>query len=287
MSLIRAWVDGNAFRSESFTIQCDVQYVRNISAAGVTEGGNFVDVDTEFCVIVHGCKTNEKAYVCVRMREETIHTEPITPLRPTDLVVEALDQMEEWKLSHLPLVSIEGMYMGLIREDALLESEDDNAPVSTVFNPVFAPSVLPKAHPFTLMDVCTRDRITLIPIVDDQGAYVGAHLLTDVLEFFRATPALSQPGAVLVMRTELAQYSLAEMAAVVEQNDAKILASWLTQSNAMNEVEITLKINVEHSGPIVQSLQRYGYEIGGIFGDRNFDSDYRERYDHLMNYLKY
>jgi len=221
------------------------------------------------------------------MLEETVHTEPISPLRPTDFVVEALDQMEEWKLSHLPMVDASGKYMGLISEDVLFESEDDNAPIQTVFNPAFAPSVLPNAHAFVLMDVCTRDRITLIPIVDHEGFYKGAHMLTDVLEFFRSTPALSQPGAILVMRAETAQYSMAEMAAVVEQNDAKVLASWLTHSSAANEVEITLKINVEHSGPIVQSLQRYGYEIGGIFGDRNFDSDYRERYDHLMNYLKY
>ncbi|NDH90684.1 MAG: acetoin utilization protein acuB, partial [Flavobacteriia bacterium] len=53
------------------------------------------------------------------------------------------------------------------------------------------------------------------------------------------------------------------------------------------DIEITLKINVEHSGPIAHSLQRYGYEIGGIFGDKNFDEDYQQRYDHLMNYLKY
>jgi hypothetical protein len=91
----------------------------------------------------------------------------------------------------------------------------------------------------------------------------------------------------LVLFAPLSTYSLAEIASVVEQNDAKVLATWLTQTKAASDIEIMLKINVEHSGPIVQSLQRYGYEIGGIFGDKNFDEDYQQRYDHLMNYLKY
>jgi len=221
------------------------------------------------------------------MLQESIHTEPISPLRPSDSIVEALDQMEEWKLTHLPLVDASGMYLGLISEDALLAASDDRDQVETALNPAFAPSVLPKSHAFVVLDVCTRDRITIIPVVTQEGMYEGAHLLTDVLEFFRATPALSQPGAVLVLFAPLSTYSLAEIASVVEQNDAKVLATWLTQGNTASDIEITLKINVEHSGPIAHSLQRYGYEIGGIFGDKNFDEDYQERYDHLMNYLKY
>ena len=221
------------------------------------------------------------------MLQESIHTEPISPLHPSNSIVEALDHMEEWKLAHLPLVDDAGTYLGLISEDALLAAADDRAEVQTVLNPAFAPSVLPKSHAFLVMNVCTRDRITIIPIVNTEGQYEGAHLLTDVLEFFRGTPALSQPGAVLVLFAPLSTYSLAEIASVVEQNDAKVLATWLIQGKTSSHVEITLKINVEHSGPIAQSLQRYGYEIGGIFGDKNFDEDYQQRYDHLMNYLKY
>ena len=54
-----------------------------------------------------------------------------------------------------------------------------------------------------------------------------------------------------------------------------------------NEVKLVIKLNVENSTSIVQSLERYGYRLDGIFGDATFELDYQERYNHLMNYLKY
>ncbi|MEY2971009.1 MAG: hypothetical protein RLZZ599_1382 [Bacteroidota bacterium] len=221
------------------------------------------------------------------MRQETVHTEPISPLRPTESILGALDQMEELKLSHLPLVDETGRYIGLISEDMLLEATDDQASVSTVLNPAFAPCVRLGSHEFEVLELCTQHRITFIPVIDLEGVFRGGHMLSDVLEFFRGTPALVQPGAVVVLHNDHQQYSMVEIATVVEQNDAKILASWLTHRGASQELQITLKLNVEHTGPIVRSLQRYGYEIDGIFGDQSFQEDYQRRYNHLMNYLKY
>ena len=57
-------------------------------------------------------------------------------------------------------------------------------------------------------------------------------------------------------------------------------------SGPTSEVRRILKLNVEHSTPIVQSLERYEYRLT-ISGDANFELDYKERFNHLMNYLKY
>jgi CBS domain-containing protein len=238
-------------------------------------------------VIVHGGKAKEKGYVCYEMLQETLHTEPIKGILPETTVAEALEFMDDLKISHLPLVTKDGLYAGLLSEDALYESEDDTQPAQSTLRQGFFPHVREGAHFFEVMEVCTQHRITLVPVVNTAGRYINSFLLSDILEFFRATPTLLQTGAMLVVSIAAEQYSLVEIAHAVEHNDAKLLGLWMTHKAVETSLQLTLKLNLEHTAPIIKSLQRYGYEIEGIFGDESYDADYRERYDHLMNYLKY
>lgn len=221
------------------------------------------------------------------MTTESIHTEPIKPLSVQTTVIEALDLMEELKLTDLPLVNEQGRYLGLIREDDLFEAGDDQGSVTQAYNPGFAPSVKEGAHAFEVLEVCTTHRIMTIPVVDSTGQFISAHLFTDVLEYFRATPTLLQPGAIVVLHIPAHDYSAVHIAQAAEHNDARILGLWLHSAPGQTALEVTVKLNVERTSPVINNLQRYGYEVAGVFGDKHYDEDYRERYDHLMNYLKY
>ncbi|CAI8392815.1 MAG: Uncharacterised protein [Cryomorphaceae bacterium] len=221
------------------------------------------------------------------MRQESTHIEPIKALTRGSLVVEALDRMEEHKVSELPLIDDQGMYLGLLTEDALLDAIDENASVTQAYNPAHAPFVRSSAHAFEILALTTQFRLTLIPVIDEDGRYISAYLLSDVVEFFRDTPTLMQPGAVAVLSVEQAQYSMVTVSTVVEQNDAKVLGLWMVEPVAAGMIRFILKLNTEHSGPIIQSIQRYGYTLDGLHGDLSFEQDYQNRYDHLMNYLKY
>ena len=232
-------------------------------------------------------KAKEKGYVCYEMLQETLHTEPIKGIILETTIAEALEFMEDLKISDLPVVTNEGMYAGLLSEDALYEAQDDTAYVQSALRPAFVPHVIEGAHFFEIMEVCTQHRITLVPVVNKEGRYINSYLLSDILEFFRATPTLLQSGAILVVSIATDQYSVIDIAHAVEHNDAKLLGLWMTHQANETALQLTLKVNLEHTAPIIKSLQRYGYEIEGIFGDESYDADYRERYDHLMNYLKY
>ena len=221
------------------------------------------------------------------MMKQSVHLEPFAALGPETSVIEAIDRMEEMKVSDFPVVNAEGIYLGLVSEDALLEYGDDNAPVTKVINPANAHFVLPDAHYFEVLAMVVQYRLTSLPIVASDGTYQSAYLLSDVVEFFRNTPTLMQPGALLTMSVDQSQYSILTIANAVEQNDAKLLGLWLIAPDLPSEVKMVLKLNVEHSTPIVQSLERYEYRLDGISGDANFELDYKERFNHLMNYLKY
>ena len=68
--------------------------------------------------------------------------------------------MEEMKVSDFPVVNAEGIYLGLVSEDALLEYGDDNAPVTKVINPANAHFVLPDAHYFDVLAMVVQYRLT-------------------------------------------------------------------------------------------------------------------------------
>ena len=63
------------------------------------------------------------------MKKQSIHLEPFAPLSPETSIIEAIDKMDEMKVSDFPVVNAEGVYMGLVSEDILLEFGDDSAPV--------------------------------------------------------------------------------------------------------------------------------------------------------------
>ena len=67
------------------------------------------------------------------MKKQFVHLEPFVPLSPETSIIEAIDKMDEMKVS-VPVVNAEGAYMGLVSEDSLLELGDDRAPVSKALN---------------------------------------------------------------------------------------------------------------------------------------------------------
>ena len=221
------------------------------------------------------------------MKKQSVHLEPFVPLSPETSIIEAIDKMDEMKVSDFPVVNAEGLYMGLVSEDVLLEFGDDRAPVSKALNAANAHFVHPDAHYFDILAVVVNYRLTSLPVVDKDGQYKTAYLLSDVFEFFRESPTLMQVGAILTLSVDQPQYSMITISNVVEQNDAKILGLWMLTPDVSNEVKLVIKLNVEKSTSIVKSLERHGYRLEGIFGDATFELDYQERYNHLMNYLKY
>ena len=221
------------------------------------------------------------------MKKQSVHLEPFVPLSPETSIIEAIDKMDEMKVSDFPVVNAEGAYMGLVSEDSLLELGDDRAPVSKALNAANAHFVHPDAHYFDILAVVVNYRLTSLPVVDKDGQYKTAYLLSDVFEFFRESPTLMQVGAILTLSVDQPQYSMITISNVVEQNDAKILGLWMLTPDVSNEVKLVIKLNVGKSTSIVQSLERHGYRLEGIFGDPTFELDYQERYNHLMNYLKY
>jgi glycine cleavage system regulatory protein len=94
------------------------------------------------------------------------------------------------------------------------------------------------------------------------------------------------PGGVIVLELNVHDYSLAHIARIVEDNDAKILSSHVSSVSDSMKLEVTLKINREDVTSIILSLMRYDYTIKASYRSSNRNEDVlRNHYEQLMMYL--
>ena len=81
-------------------------------------------------------------------------------------------------------------------------------------------------------------------------------------------------------------YSLSEIARIVEENDAKILG--LTVDAIPEEpgrIVVSILVNKAECEGILQSFYRYNYNILNTFSSLGENSDLLDRYSLLMRYL--
>jgi hypothetical protein len=101
---------------------------------------------------------------------------------------------------------------------------------------------------------------------------------------FDQTPFFYEPGAVLIIRKGLKEYSFSEVSQIVESNNAKILGVFLSKVENLL-AEITVKINNHNISEIIQTFIRYGYEVVSGNEEESYLQDLKDRSDYLKKYL--
>jgi len=95
------------------------------------------------------------------------------------------------------------------------------------------------------------------------------------------------PGGIIVLELNAHDYSMAQIARIVEDNDAKIWCSNVAPATVDTlKMEVTLKINQTDLTSIIRSFQRYDYTIKASYqGHNRHDDVLRSHYDQFMLYL--
>lgn len=208
----------------------------------------------------------------------------ISPLKPNDTVAHALSVMEEYKVEHLPLVDKKA-YLGMISEEELLCVEDTETEVSVYQKELIRPAIRDNQHIFAAFDLFDKFQLTLLPVVDDQEQYAGYLSMMDMIEASANLGAVREQGSILVLEMGVHDYSLAELARLVEGNDAKVLSAYITSPLDSTKIEVTLKINRPDLSAIIQTFERYEYIVKASFHHSNSENDLRRKFDSFMHYL--
>lgn len=196
-----------------------------------------------------------------------------------------LSFMDTFKISHMPVVEGD-KYIGLVSEDEIYDRDSFEEPVSGM-GVLPAPHVLSSQHIFDALAVAVRFNIPVVPVIDADHKYLGPISLQTLMPSMAKITNVEAKGAVLILEMGVHDYSLSEIARIVESENGRILASYVTEYEDSTKIDVTIVLNQTEISPVVKSLERYGYKVNAFFSGVNMMDDfYRDRYDLLMNYMK-
>lgn len=203
-----------------------------------------------------------------------------------DICLQALNWMELFRVSHLPMEQGK-MYLGLVDDEMIYAHGDLNDRLDVLQIPVEGTFVYENYHIYDVICLAAGSLLSVVPVLDRKNNFVGSITLTDILRHLDTLLCVDQPGGILVLEVNRIDYSLAEVAQIVEYNEARVLSCYVSGNRDSQQLQITLKINTLNVDPILDTFIRYGYTVKNSFvtGEEEQDS-LRERYGLLMKYLE-
>lgn len=209
----------------------------------------------------------------------------IPPLKTSDTGITALNWMDIFKVSHLPIVN-DKEFLGLISESDIYDLNMPEEPLGNHQLSLLRPYVNEDQHVFEVMEVLSRLKLSLVPVLDSTKNYLGVITLMELLHYFTELSALRHKGSVVVIEMNVNDYSLSQICQIVEGNDAKILAAFVTSHPNSTQMELTLKLNVTDVTSIKQTFLRYNYNVLGAYMKQDDESDLlNDRLNYLFKFL--
>lgn len=219
-----------------------------------------------------------------RMIAIELISEEIIPVEHTDTGDMALQWMSDYKVNHLSVMK-NNVFVGVVSEVDLLDRTNLHLPLTELFDHLPRPYVNENAHIYDVLNLASTERLSIIPVLDEEENFKGDIDIRDLLNQFAATNTIKEQGGIIVLEMTLADYSLAHISQIVESENAKVLSAFLTSKPSSQKVELTLKINLLDVGRVIRALERYDYFVKASFQRDSYHDDLKERYDELMKYL--
>ena len=219
------------------------------------------------------------------MTAKDLISNSVIPLKTSDTGMNAISRMEEIKVSHLPIVNNEE-FLGLVSQTDIENLNIPDEPLGNHDLSLTKPFIYQDQNIFEIVKLFSSLKLSLIPVLDMKNNYLGVITLSDLVQNFSKFTSSDNPGGVVVIELNNNDYSLQQIAQIIESNDAKVLGLYVTTFPDSTKIEISIKLNKIDIRPVLQTLYRYNYCVTASYSNEEEDNDViKERFDSLMNYL--
>ena len=225
------------------------------------------------------------------------------PLAPQMTVEEALGRMMDTDEGTLPVVDVAGRLVGVLTEAVLLEAESPDAEVSTVLGgqPI---TIGPDAHVFEATKLLVQHDLAAIPVVDEDGHYLGFARRHDIFERFALMLSTQESGAVVSVEVPPRDYALSQLIYAAEQNGVHVRAV-VSEPRELERLEgvdedgelvssepaadatlrVTLKLDTTDAARVRAMFEHYGYRVSASYGESEGQDDLDDRVRAFLRYL--
>jgi acetoin utilization protein AcuB len=212
-------------------------------------------------------------------------SEVIPCLKTSDSGHTALNWMEIFRVSHLPIVNNQD-FLGLISDADIYDMNQPEEPIGNHQLTLLKPYVTAEQHLFEVIGFASRLKLSVVPVLDVNGHYKGVITTSDLIRHIAGISSLDQPGGIIVIELLERDYSLSQIVQIVESNNVKVLSMYITSPPESTKLEVTIKVNTSDMVSIIRTFERYNYNVKTwITSDDSMDRFYSERFDLLMKYL--
>jgi len=209
----------------------------------------------------------------------------VPALKTSDLGQTALNWMEIFRVSHLPIVNNQD-FLGLISDTDIYDMNQPEEPIGNHSLTLLKPYVTTEQHLFEVIGLASRLKLSVVPVLDSNNHYKGVITTSDLIRHIAGISSLDQAGGIIVLELIERDYSLTQIAQIVESNNIKVLSIYITSPPDSTRLEVTLKVNTNDLTSVLKTFERYNYDVKTwITSDDSMDRFYSERFDLLMKYL--
>jgi acetoin utilization protein AcuB len=212
-------------------------------------------------------------------------SEEIPSLKTSDLGQTALNWMENFRISHLPIVSNQD-FLGLISDTDIYDMNQPEEPIGNHALTLLKPYVTTEQHIFEVIGLASRLKLSVVPVLDENNHYKGVIPSSELIRYIAGLTSMDQPGGIIVLELVERDYSLSQIAQIIEGNDVKVLCMYINSPAESTKLEVTLKVNTGDLASVIRTFERYNYEVKTwVTNTDSMDRFYSERFDLLMKYL--
>jgi acetoin utilization protein AcuB len=209
----------------------------------------------------------------------------VPSLKTSDSGQTALNWMEIFRISHLPIVNNLD-FLGLISDTDIYDMNQPEEPIGNHTLTLLKPFVTTEQHLFEVIGLASRLKLSVIPVLDEKSHFKGVITTTDLVRNLAGISSMDQPGGIIVLELIERDYSLSQIAQIVEGNNVKVLSMYVTSPPDSTKLEVTIKVNTNDLVSVIRTFERYNYDVKTwVTSDDSMDKFYSERFDLLMKYM--
>ncbi|MEI8052512.1 MAG: CBS domain-containing protein [Bacteroidota bacterium] len=208
----------------------------------------------------------------------------IPQLKLQDTVARAKQLINDFKLTHLPVVSGK-KYLGMISEEDLLDTEDDKTTIENIQESFMLIYIQDDVHFLNAISYCNQYETNVVPVIDKSAEFIGVITSSYLLRTIGDFSGANEIGGLIILEMERTQFSISEISRIVETNDCTILHLNTTTNPLSGILTVTLHINKKEISAVLATFERFEYKVLHQFGTKIYEDKSDVNYKNLMNYL--
>lgn len=202
---------------------------------------------------------------------------------PQTKIEEVKNRFNETTFSHFPVVD-DGLLIGLIAaaDVQIIENYTKNiADFNHLLTTFYA---LEKNNLLEIFNVFAANETNVVPVINNQRAYLGYFELINVLHIYNDTPFINHNGDVILVEKESRDYSFSQICQIIESNNGKLLGIFVADSNSAT-VKVLIKFTAPEVNEVYRALRRYNYNILTSNDNDLYLEELQERSNYLQKFL--